>query len=79
MVFRTPSSLLTECLMARATVLEFSQQGFGKLQLDSGEIYTFDVLVCDTMEIDAGDTADVVLKELAGRVRVREVRFDKLK
>ena len=65
--------------MARATILEFSQQGFGKLQLDTGETYSFDVVVCDTMEITPGDTVDVVIKELAGRILVREVRFDKLK
>ena len=64
--------------MPRATVTEFTtEQGFGKIQLESGEVLNFDVVVCDTMDIDVGDECEVETKELAGRLVARRVVFGK--
>ena len=64
--------------MPKGTVLEFTEQaGFGKMQLDTGDVVNFDCVVCDTMDIEVGDVADVEIKELAGRMVVRRAMFNK--
>ena len=37
----------------------------------------FDCVVCDTMDIEVGDVANVEIKEIAGRKLVRKCIFGK--
>ena len=64
--------------MVKGTVVEFTmEKGYGRIELEDGQIVIFDAGVMSTFDVKPGDTGEITYRELRnGRKVISRIDFD---